>query len=461
MSHNSQQTMFSSNNPFSLLDVDDGPESTDYPVIEARKIMSDEEQRTAGTVLVPWAGYAAYGQMIRTLSQIWAQSGEAVSAFVENIFESEYLGNGLKAFEGLPAWAVPLPEDFDEEKHVGWATHKYVLARRLHVCVEIDPSPKQAWLKPVLDTTMENWIRDPKKRLYGVNKLWEAYDFFCYWALEVARTGITCPLLFSLDNYTQDHIRKLRLSVSERAKLYEECVGTHVTGTDEGWVMYKGKGKETTTTNVKPAFKDGKPNNGDEDARSSSVATEPYGSKWHGHKSSNPPIRHQPGSTSTVPSIPTPRQQFSFTRPRAEQSNSISPPPAPSSTPQEKPFKPGRTEPKTPEDAIAQMAEATRTGVRANSFKAWSHFFETQLARHDELSRGSAAWPTIDLTFQRFLQELCVRFPPADEGRAAELQQWARAASKRVEDYKAERAKYARADAMLDRVMGLAADLKE
>lgn len=81
--------------------------------------MSDEEQRSAGTVLAPWAGYAANGRMIRTLGQIWAQSGEAVSAFVENIFESEYLGHGLKAFEGLPAWAVPLPEDFDEEKHVG------------------------------------------------------------------------------------------------------------------------------------------------------------------------------------------------------------------------------------------------------------------------------------------------------------------------------------------------------
>ncbi|KAI1646134.1 uncharacterized protein F4817DRAFT_366166 [Daldinia loculata] len=460
MSHNTHQTIFRSNNPFSLLDIDDGPESTNYPAIEARKIMSDEEQRSAGTVLAPWAGYAANGRMIRTLGQIWAQSGEAVSAFVENIFESEYLGHGLKAFEGLPAWAVPLPEDFDEEKHVGWATHKYALERRLHVCIEIDPSPKQAWLKPILDTTMENWIRDPKKRLYGVNKLWVAYDFLCYWALDVARTGITCPLLFALDNYTQNSIYNFRLSVNEQVKLYEECVGSHATGTDEGWIMYKGKGKETTATNVKPAFRDDKPNDEDEDIRSRSAAAEPHVSKWHGHRSSNLTIRHQPGSTSTVPSTPTPRQQFSFTRRRAEQST-ISPSPAPSSTPQANPFNPGPAEPKTPEDAIAQMAEATRSGVRANSFKTWSHFFETQIARYDELSRGSAVWPTIDLTFQRFLRELCERFPPGDEERAAELRQWARAVSKKVEDHKAERAKHARADAMLDRAMGLVAGLKE
>ncbi|KAF3063926.1 hypothetical protein GL218_01620 [Daldinia childiae] len=423
--------------------------------------MSDEEQRSAGTVLAPWAGYAANGRMIRTLGQIWAQSGEVVSAFVENLFESEYLGHDLKAFEGLPAWAVPVPEDFDEEKHVGWATHKYALERRLHVCIEVDPSPKQAWIKPVLDTTMENWIRDPKKRLYGVNKLWEAYDFLCYWALDVARTGITCPLLFALDNYTQNSIRNFRFSVNEQVKLYEECVGNHATGTDEGWTkMYKGKGKETAATNAKPALRSDKPNYDDEAIYSRSAAAEPYSSKWHGHRSSNLPTGHQPGPTSAVPSIPTPRQQFSFTRRRAEQSH-IPPPPSPLSTPQANSFKPSPAELKTPEDAIAQMAEATRRGVRADSFKAWSHFFETQISQYDELSRGSAVWPTIDLTFQRFLQELCERFPPGDEGRAAELQQWARAISQQVEDYKAERAKHARADAVLDRVMGLVANLKE
>ncbi|KAI1653141.1 hypothetical protein F4813DRAFT_400274 [Daldinia decipiens] len=347
------QMMFHSNNPFSLLDADDGPESTNYPVIEARKTTSDEEQRSAGAVIAPLAGYAANGRMIRTLGQIWAQSGEAVSAFVENIFESEYLGYDLKAFEGLPAWAVPLPEDFDEEKHAGRATHKYALERRLHVCIEVDPSPKQAWLKPVLDTTMENWIRDSKKRLYGVNKLWEAYDFLCYWALDVARTGTTCPLLFALGNYTQNSIRNFCLSVNEQVKLYEECVGKHATGTDEGWTTYKGKGKETVAGSVKPAFRDDKLNDEDGDIRSRSVAAEPHVPKWHGHRSSNLTIRHQRGSTSTTPSTPTPRPQFSFTHRRAEQSN----------TPQAKPPKPGPAAPKTPEDAIAQMAEATRRGL--------------------------------------------------------------------------------------------------
>ncbi|KAI0114913.1 hypothetical protein F4814DRAFT_459762 [Daldinia grandis] len=308
--------------------ISDDPESTDSPVTGPRKIMSDAEQRSVGTVLTPGAGCTADGRMIRTLSRLWAQSGEAASVFAESIFESEYLGHDLKAFEGLPAWAVPLPEDFDEEKHVGRVTRRYALERRLHVCIEIDPSPKKAWLKPILDTPMENWIRDPKKRLYGVNKLWEAYDFLCYWALDVARTGVTYPLFFALDDYTQNSIRNLRLSVNEQVKLYEECVGSHATDMDEGWIKKsKGKGKKTTASNVKPAFRDDEPND-DQDTHPPPV------SKWHGHRSSNLSIKHRPGptsastSTATVPTIPTPRQHSSSPRRRRriEQSNT---PPAP------------------------------------------------------------------------------------------------------------------------------------
>ncbi|OTB20278.1 hypothetical protein K445DRAFT_362460 [Daldinia sp. EC12] len=474
MNRNRRQKVPRSSNPFSLLDVDDAPDSADYPTIEARKVMSDEEQRSVGgPVVAPWAGYIANGRMTRTLSQVWTESGETVAAFMERIFEIEYLGLELNAFEGLPAWAVPLPEDFDEEKHIGWATHKYVLERRLHVSIEIDPSPKQAWLKPLLDPTMENWIRDSRKRLYAINKMWEAYDFLCHWALDIARTRITCPILYALDNYTQDSIRNLRLSVSESVKLYEEVMGSNHASSigEDSSKKDQDKGKETASTDGRSTSKDDALDDEGEDNRFRRTER-PYVSKGRGPRSSNLSIRYPPPLQTPPPtpasSVSAPRQQFVFTRRRPEKSDPgprapLAPAPvSASSAPQ--------TEPRGPEEAVAQMAEATRAGVRADSFKAWSHFFSAQLALYaNNLSKNTnpnpspgsgsgsgsgSGWPSIDEAFMRFLQELCERFPD----HAADLQQWVRAESQRVEEYKDEREKHARADAMLHRVL---ADLKE
>ncbi|KAI1808431.1 hypothetical protein F4811DRAFT_570391 [Daldinia bambusicola] len=515
MSHNNNYQIVSrTNNPFSLLDADNATDSTNYPAIEARKIMSDEEQRSAGGPLVaPWAGYIANGRMTRTLSQLWIESGESVPAFMERLFEVEYVGLELRAFEGLPAWAVPLPEDFDEEKHIGWATHKYVLERRLHICIEIDPSPKQAWLKPVLDATMENWIRDSRKRLYGVNKLWEAYDFLCHWALDIARTRITCPVLYALDNYTQDSIRNLRLSVSESVKMYEELVGSdRALSISEDSIKSYDKGREIATADVRSVIKENALDEDGED-NTGSRRVEPYVSKGRGPRSSNLSIRYQPWSTwaapssfssSASPAISTPRQQLVFTRrrPVKPEREPTTPPnqaqdqaATPTATPIPVPDSilapaPQITapRPKSPEDAVAQMAEATRAGVRADSFKAWSHFFSAQLAlqyNHHAASQpqpqpnhpqtpppetpspnpdpssdsssgsgsgSSSGWPSsIDEAFQLFLRELCERFPGGEH--AAGLREWVRGASRRVEAYKAEREERARVDELLRRAL--------
>ncbi|KAI1464680.1 uncharacterized protein F4812DRAFT_466921 [Daldinia caldariorum] len=455
MSHNNiRQTMPQSSNPFSLLDVDDAPGSANYPSTEARKVMSDEEQRSdGGPVVASWAGYVANGRMTRTLNQLWIESGESVSAFLERIFEVEYVGLELKAFEGLPAWAVPLPEDFDEEKHIGWATHKYVLERRLHICIEIDPSPKQAWLKPFLDPTMENWIRDSRKRLYGVNKLWEAYDFLCHWALDIARTRIMCPVLYALDNYTQDSIRNLRLGDSIKKN--------------------KDKGEEIATTGVRSALKEDAPDDNKYEDSNSGFRRIPAPA-YLGHTFSisisvcilihlhaPPTIRLHP-STSREHRARTysPQSQTQLTPiPVSDSILALAPALQPIIPPS----------PKSPEDAIAQMAEATRAGVRADSFKAWSHFFSTQLALQynhpltpdSDYNFGSGSgWPSsIDETFRLFLRELCERFQGTHDTNtdadtdAAELREWVRGTSRWVEAYKAEGEERARVDELLRRAL--------
>ncbi|KAI8963918.1 hypothetical protein F5Y11DRAFT_127103 [Daldinia sp. FL1419] len=451
MSRETGRTMFRNNNPFSLLDNDQSnmPDTTEHPAIEARKAASDQEWRTASPRTSLWAGHTANGQIVRALAQIWVQSGENVYAFIENVFDSEYLGLGSRAFEGLPAWAVPLADDFDEERHIGWETHKYALERRLLISVEIDPSPKQAWLKPVLNPSLEAWIRDHKKRLHGVCKLWKAYDFLCKWALDMARNETSCPILFALDNYTEDSIRRYRLSVSEAVKQYKELMANRVAYANEGLIeKRKNGGGETMGINVWPGLEDDE----DDDDSHSWTVLERHDPKARTARSSNTSIKRQPATNPTITPIPTPADQVAFTRRRPGQNatflQSLSQPTQPN------PFNPQSLDPSTREEVMARMDKKTHRGSISDSFSTWSRILANEITRYSELKKDSDAWSSIDEMFQCFLQELCRRFPPGQEDHAARLQEWAREVSRMIGAQKAERREHARADSLLKMAMG-------
>ncbi|KAI1417558.1 hypothetical protein F5Y13DRAFT_201145 [Hypoxylon sp. FL1857] len=160
--------------------------------------------------------------LAREITKIWRDSQYVVPKAVKGFFYVEHQGVRHETFKGLPAWAVPCPKNFDYKLHVGDDKQQHLITKRLQVVIVVDPSSKQAWIKPVLDGPMVEWLMNDHRRLDAVKKLWEAYHFLCFWSFEATSSGITLPLHKALDSYYEKTILTLRARPNEMILEYNK-----------------------------------------------------------------------------------------------------------------------------------------------------------------------------------------------------------------------------------------------
>ncbi|OTA59937.1 hypothetical protein K449DRAFT_423605 [Hypoxylon sp. EC38] len=455
--------------------------------------------------------------LIRKVTKIWRESQGQVPKAVEALFYMEHQGSRLQSFKGLPAWAVPCPKDFNYKRHIGDDKQHYYITKRLQVTIDIDPSPERAWVKPLLEYSMIEWLANDFRRLDAVKKLWGAYDFLCFWSVEAAKRGRALPLHKAINVYYEKSILNYRTHVHEMMLSYKEegkeghdatLVGVKDDGADEdaankGLVAEgkeKGKMKEIASSSIaeKAEWEKARDDGDDDGADVRSVDPIP----------TNNPARSIPDvSTSNTPLRNAASKRPRFDKPWVPPSRLASrnvPPPASSRAPQFgtpiaastpraavdlaslstwRPEKPANATKATnadpprfpsPQDAVKWINnKATEAVVNYQddgpnssppayiSFKSWSSFFEQQLLTHDTEPRFDNPWFSTEQSLQQFIRALHEVFHQDKNGTefSTELREWVLAVSRKLEDRKRERDTCDRVASILGRTMaGIARD---
>ncbi|KAI0131659.1 hypothetical protein F4776DRAFT_671640 [Hypoxylon sp. NC0597] len=451
--------------------------------------------------------------LTRKTTQIWRDSEGDVPKFVEALFYIEHQGARLQPFKGLPAWAVPCPKDFNYIRHIGDDKQDYYMTKRLQVKIEIDPSPQRLWVKPLLDNTMVNWLGNDFRRLDAVKKLWEAYDFLCFWSVEAAKRDRALPLHKALNVYYEKSILNYRTHVHEMMSSYE---GEGEEGRDAAVLDIKGDGADEDSANVGITAEEKGKGKGKmkEESSYNSVAekveweNEDNGGIDSGTRnpiSTNNPSRSIPVASTTH----EPLRNAAFTRPRFDKpwvpasraaSHNIPPlvsSPAPqtrsehrlgtpiaASTPKatvdptrlstwrrENPASVTNPEQQhfaSPQDAILWInKQATSAVVNYQSsgpnseppayvtFESWAAFFEQQLLSHDTEPRFDNPWFSTEKSLQQFIRALHDVFQEEKKSTefSSELREWALAVNRKLEDRKRERDSQNRVATILGRTM--------
>ncbi|OTA95805.1 hypothetical protein M434DRAFT_378155 [Hypoxylon sp. CO27-5] len=418
--------------------------------------------------------------LARKVTKIWRESQGQAPKAVEALFYIEHQGLRLLSFKGLPAWAVPCPKDFNYMRHIGGDKQHYQITKRLQVKIDIDPSSERAWVKPLLDYAMIEWLANDFRRLDAVKKLWEAYDFLCFWSVEAAKRGRALPLHKAINVYYEKSILNYRIHVHEMMSSYEEegeegpnatLVDVKDDGADDG-------ADEDAANKGLVAEGKGKGKGKMKEITSNSIAEKAEWKKAHDDggadvRSVDPiPTNNASQSIPDVSTSHTPLRNAASKRPRFDMpwvppsriANRNVPPPASSRAPQTankhqlgtpiaastpraavdlaslstwRPEKPANaTDPDpdpprfaSPQDAVKWINnKATEAVVNYQddgpdsappayiSFKSWSSFFEQQLLTHDTEPRFDNPWFSTEQSLQQFIRALHETFHEDKEG---------------------------------------------
>lgn len=397
---------------------------------------------------------------------------------------------------------------------IGDDKQHYYITKRLQVTIYVDPSPQRAWVKPLLESAMVGWIGNDFRRLDAAKKLWEAYDFLCFWSVEAAKRGKALPMHKCINVYYGECILKYRIHIQEMMSSYygdgeegHDATVVDVKGEDAGedaanmaiTAEGKGKGKmkETSDNSVAENVEWWKEGDGGVDAGSA-----------------NPiPTNNPSRSIPVVSASPAPSRNAASARPRFDQPwvppsmaarRNIAPlaswrapqtpsehqlnTPAAVSTPrgavdptgvatwrQERPS--SATDPAeqqqqrfaSPQDAIDWIDEQASSAIINHSsaalskgelpaylsFKSWATFFEQQLLSHDTEPVFDNPWFSTENTLQQFIRALHEVFHADKKSTefSTELREWVLAVNRKLEDRKREREHHGRVATILGRTM--------